>query len=170
MGTTGVQLEKWMQKSRHKIPFLIRSKNLLKPADYKEPSYGIINMMDSTAGNGSHWVAYYIPPPSKKLNGLSTADKNYYFDSYGAPPPEEVITFLKTKNRKIVYNDQQLQKLNTDTCGEYCLHWLKTMLQYSTGKTDKLLEQKYLDFIYNTYDTKDLESNERLVKQKIKVR
>ena len=170
MGTTGDELYKALTKSRIKMNFIIRQKNNLKPSDYKEPLIAIFNLQSSTEGNGTHWTAAIIPPPSKTINGIPTADKNLYFDSYGAAPAEEIVKFLKQNNRKIVYNDQQLQKLRTDTCGEFVTAWIRYMLTYIIGKSDKQLEQKYLQFIYNVLDTKDLDFNEKLVMDKVKIR
>jgi len=170
MGTTGDDLYKALTKSRTKTNFIIRQKNNFKTSDYKEPLIGIINLQSSTDGMGTHWACFIIPPPSKTINGIPTADKNYYFDSYGTSPPEQIVKFLKTKDRKIVYNDQQLQKLRTDTCGEFCIIWIRHMLINMTGKSDKQLQQKYLDFIYNVMNPKDLDSNEELVKSKVKIR
>lgn len=170
MGTTGLQLEQSFKKSRSKLPFIIRTKNNLKPSDYREPLICIFNLQDSTKGSGTHWTCAIIPPPSRTVNGIKTADKNYYFDSFGAPPPEEVVRFLKTKNRKIIYSDQQLQKIDSDTCGEHVLNWIRYMSQYLNGKSDQMLQQKYLKFVYDYYDPKDLEGNDKKVMNKVKIR
>lgn len=80
----------------------------LKPL-YKET--GIINL-DSTDGNGTHWVAY------KKI-GKSVK----YFDSFGnLSPPKEVIEYFK--NCKIKYNHNRYQKFNTYNCGHLCIEFL----------------------------------------------
>ena len=170
MGTSGYQLEQALKKSRVKVPFVIRTRNALRATDYKEPMVGIINLQSSKDGNGTHWAGFVIPPPSRTVNGIKTADKNYYFDSYGQPPPEEVVKFLKTKGRKIVYSDQQLQKIDTDTCGEFVLSFIRYLLQYINGKSDQLLEQKYLKFIYDYFDPADLDGNEAKVKDKVRIR
>lgn len=170
MGTTGLQLEQSLRKSKSKIPYLIRMKNNFKASDYREPLIGIVNLQSSKDGNGTHWAGFVIPPPSKTLNGIKTADKNYYIDSYGQPPPEEIVKFLKTKGRKIVYSDQQLQKLDTDTCGEFVLAFVRHMTQYLTGKSDQLLGQKYTKFIYDYFDPANLDSNEAKVRDKVRIR
>ena len=75
--------------------------------DEKLPKAGkfIVNI-DSSKGNGTHWVAV-------------DADNKIYFDPFGAPPVDEV---MKIVNR---YSDFQIQNFNEDTCGEYCLYFLK---------------------------------------------
>ncbi len=170
MGTTGLQLEQSLKKSKSKIPYLIRMKNNLKASDYREPMVGIINLQSSTEGNGTHWAGFLIPPPSRTVNGIETAKNAYYYDSFGQPPAEQVVKFLKTKGRKIVYSDQQLQKLDSDTCGEHVLAWIRYMTQYLNGKSDQLLQQKYLNYIYNVLDPADLDGNEAKVRSKVKIR
>ena len=44
------------------------------------------------------------------------------------------------------------------------------MMTYMTGKSDKQMGQKYLQFIYNVLDTKDLDHNEKYVMSKVKIR
>ena len=170
MGTSGYELQQSLSKSRVKIPFIIRSKDNLKPSDYREPMIGIVNMEDSNMGSGTHWIGFIVPSPSKTVNGIPTASKNYAFDSFGVAPPKEVVKFLKTNGRPIVYSDRQMQKLDSDTCGEHVISWLRYMTQYMTGKPDQILENKYLNYIYNVLDPADLESNDKKVMDKVRIR
>ena len=73
---------------------------------------GILNL-DSSDGNGTHWVAWF-----KKNN------KKYYFDSYGLQPPSELINYLKSP---IFYNTEQVQQADQVFCGHLCLYILKEM-------------------------------------------
>lgn len=71
---------------------------------------GIVNL-DSSSGNGTHWVAYY-----KKKSNVN------YFDSFGnLKPPQELVNYL---GDQITYNYTQYQTYNTVNCGHLCLDFL----------------------------------------------
>jgi hypothetical protein len=57
---------------------------------------------------------------------LDNKDNNnvYYFDSFGQPPPE-IIQNILPFNSKINYNNNQIQGLNQNHCGEFDLLFLK---------------------------------------------
>lgn len=93
--------------------------------DYKDklgsPRKGnyIVNLASSTSF-GTHWVACIID------------DKvAYYFDSFGFPPPLEIRKFIKKRDikkiKKIIYSNKQIQKLNSNFCGDYCILFLFRM-------------------------------------------
>jgi hypothetical protein len=73
--------------------------------------------LDDRNGDGTHWVAVDI-------------DNKLYFDSFGAPPPNEVCHLING------WNDEQLQAITDDKCGEYCLYFLK----HSSNNKNKNLE------------------------------
>ena len=157
MGTTGIEIERGLRKL--KIPFSVRTKDNL--GGYKEGSVAVVNLQNSNQGNGSHWVSYYIP---------SKGEYNYYFDSYGLPPPESVVKLLKTKNRKIIYSDQQLQNLHSDVCGEYTIAFLRAMLKGRSLSTDAANKTKYLSFIYDLFDSSNTKENDAKVRDMINIR
>lgn len=71
---------------------------------------GIINL-DSSKGNGTHWVAYF-----KK------GKYNEYFDSFGdLRPPKELERYLKGI---INYNHKNYQNYNQVNCGHLALQFL----------------------------------------------
>lgn len=73
------------------------------------PTYGkFIMNLDSGDNGGTHWVAV-------------DCDNKFYFDSFGFPPPEEV------KHLVNCHSSFEIQKVEEDTCGEYCLHVLREM-------------------------------------------
>lgn len=76
---------------------------------------GIVNL-DSTDGNGTHWVAY-----KKK-------DKQViYFDSFGnLKPPIEIVKYFQKNNIK--YNYTKYQQYDTYICGHLCLKFLYNQL------------------------------------------
>lgn len=59
-----------------------------------------------------HWVAAVV---HKKIA--------FYFDSFGIPPPEQIVRALG--HRQILYNSTQIQALNQNHCGQFCVMFLK---------------------------------------------
>lgn len=76
---------------------------------------GIVVNTDPDYKEGSHWIAIFI---DKFRNGE-------YFDSYGLPPfVAHHKRFLRTNCKTFVFNTQEMQSLNSDVCGQYCLLYL----------------------------------------------
>jgi len=75
----------------------------------------IVNL-DSSYGNGTHWVCY------RKMN-----NNVYYFDSFGnlRPPPELVRYFGERVNVK--YNYKRKQTFDSVICGHLCLEFLNNV-------------------------------------------
>jgi hypothetical protein len=86
------------------------------PKKTKRKECGILNL-DNSAGNGTHWVAWYKNDKYK-----------YYFDSFGIQPPLELIKYLKSP---IHYSTERIQPDDQVFCGHLCLYVLK---QLSLGK------------------------------------
>ena len=106
------------------------SKDIL-PKSMKSNESLIVNLQDYFSGNGTHWVCIYND---------SKSDNVEYFDSFGLVPPNEVIRYMKTANKNIIYNDTQIQNINSILCGYYCLYYI---MQRNKGeKADEVL----LDF------------------------
>ena len=55
----------------------------------------ILNL-DSSSGDGTHWVMWFTKGKDK-----------FYFDSYGVQPPSELIAYLKSP---IFYNSERVQQ------------------------------------------------------------
>lgn len=83
----------------------------------------VINMQSSKNGNGTHWICL-----------LYDDRDTTYFDSFGFKPPYQVLlSVAHSKNpgeyvdkREIenaikIYNDMQIQDINDDNCGLYCI-------------------------------------------------
>ena len=89
------------------------------PVEPKRMECGILNL-DDTAGNGTHWVAWY-------------RDKvKYCFDSYGIQPPDELKRYLRSS---IFYNTEQIQpkqEHGNDQEGQFI--WPASMGQLRTGR------------------------------------
>jgi hypothetical protein len=48
-----------------------------------------------------------------------------YWDSFGMVPPLDVSKLCK--NKRLIYNKDQIQNLNQEACGYYCLAFLHFM-------------------------------------------
>ena len=81
----------------------------VKPEHLKK--FWIVNL-DNSLGDGTHWVLCSLLDPEFAV----------YFDSYGLPPPMEVIHFLKKYRKNIKCNVEDIQPINSNNCGYYCLY------------------------------------------------
>ena len=84
--------------------------------------------------SGSHWVATYV-----KDNVIN------YFDSFGMPPFQEMVNHAKKKNLTLLHQNNQIQNIQTTTCGYFCLYFLNEM---NKGNSYYDLLQ-----VFNTNDT-----------------
>ena len=90
------------------------SKDML-PSVMAKSSSCIINIENYFEGNGTHWVCVYNDPKSKDVE---------YFDSFGLSPPDLIRHFLETTDKGIVYNDVDIQHINSMMCGYYCCYYV----------------------------------------------
>jgi hypothetical protein len=103
--TTSPQLEEYAETL--KLPLLgVISKDQLQ-GKIMIGSY-IINLEDSDAGNGTHWVLLKVMP-----QGI------IYFDSFGLPPPKPVRQYIG--KHKLASSNRQIQNVDGTTCGLFCL-------------------------------------------------
>jgi hypothetical protein len=84
----------------------------LLPKVYKLPAALIVNL-DASTMPGSHWVSLYF---DKKGDCE-------YFDSYGRKPVE-LEQYITRNCKKYVYNNIQVQRNITSTCGQMCIYVL----------------------------------------------
>jgi len=89
----------------------------------------VINMQNSKAGHGTHWVAMVKLP-----------NNNYYFDSYGIIPPTEIE---KALDNKYIYSTIDLQALKSKACGYFCIEFLEHMQNKSNN-----MKANYEQFIH----------------------
>ena len=92
----------------------------------------IINLQDSTEGNGTHWTLIMV---FDRKNAL-------YFDAFGQIFPKEVGTFLKNY-KPIPYSNRIIQDVDSNRCGLYCIACMHYM---SRIRRKEMLEQ-YDDFL-----------------------
>jgi len=83
---------------------------------------------------GQHWVAIH-----------ARKDEAYYFDSFGQPPPTTIATWLSKYYSKWTSNTRQVQSINSNFCGYFCIHFLYFAKQ-SYFKNIEL--NRLVDFIY----------------------
>ena len=93
--------------------------------------------------SGSHWVATFVE------NG-----KIDYFDSFGLLPFQEIVDHAKEKNLTLVHQNDQIQDLNTTTCGYFCLYFLNEMNKGSS----------YFNLL-QVFDVHDTMKNERFIER-----
>ena len=85
----------------------------------KRPVGMIINL-DKCGGEGTHWVTYWI---NKDGSGE-------FFDSFGRPPNNRIIkNYISKTCKELTYSQTTLQHADAETCGMYCIFYLKHKLQ-----------------------------------------
>jgi len=82
----------------------------------------IINLQDASLNEGgTHFVALYIPLHQNKI---------IYMDSFGFPPSESTLNWIRVsplRAFKMLYNENQIQNINTGGCGIYSLFFIDYM-------------------------------------------
>ena len=66
--------------------------------------------------SGSYWIATHV-----KNNVIN------YLDSFGMPPFQELVNHAKKRNyfyMTLLHQNNQIQNINTKTCGYICLYFL----------------------------------------------
>ena len=71
----------------------------------------IVNAQSSNDGNGTHWCAFYYCKPKHSI----------WFDPFG------FIANQDTQNKitPYIFNDKDLQDINSSSCGFYCIAFIK---------------------------------------------
>ena len=121
----------------------VYSKNELYNLPRKVGSY-YINLMDDDktdgeGNNGSHWVLAKIYCDSDREGYDSDSEEHkicnaIYFDSFGFGMPKAVSEFLKPF-KPVYCNNREIQYINTDECGWYCINCDYTLEHKQHGKT-----------------------------------
>jgi hypothetical protein len=114
----------------------------------------VMNLDPSTLG-GSHWVCLYI-----------AQGRGEYFDSYGlAPPLEDFVRFLDRNTTSSsgrggwTYNTQELQSLDTEVCGHYCIWFLS---ERARGRS--------MQDIVRQFSNSDTQRNDVMVRRQVESR
>lgn len=89
--------------------------------NFTDSEYSVIINTDNSTLPGSHWTALVI----KGSNG-------YYFDSFGrfysnSSFPLDYIENLNSicRDKKMKFQDKVLQSFHSNTCGEFCVYFIK---------------------------------------------
>jgi hypothetical protein len=117
------------------------------PREREIGSY-FINMENSDAGDGTHWVYCKIfcdDERNGKNNNNNLVCRALYFDSFGVDMPKEIEEFLRPF-KPIPFNNRQIQNINGTQCGWYCLccDWVLEHNQHSNSYIDDY--NKFLNF------------------------
>ena len=141
--TSSLQLEQIAHKLN--LPLVgVFSKDTL-PNRLYVGSY-IVNLEDSTAGNGTHWVLLKIFPSKEVI----------YFDSFGMPFPPQIKEFVKGK---IASSNRQIQDIDATTCGYYCL----ACDDYMTHQNQRRPIYERYDDLLNIFKS-DTKKNDEILK------
>jgi hypothetical protein len=104
----------------------------------------IINM-DSSDGDGTHWVFVKIFSDSDRFESSSdssdSSDGNVhrycgalYFDPFGIGMPLEIEKFLKPFGKQAI-NKKQIQNIQSTQCGWYCIYCDYFLETHKKGKS-----------------------------------
>ncbi len=93
---------------------------------------GVVNLEPHTK-RGSHWVCFYNDPSKPYVE---------YFDSYGCPADDFLERFLRTSNKPILAQSNQLQADGSEECGWYCIFYVK---QRANGKDPLNIISEFTD-------------------------
>lgn len=122
------------------------SKHQLK--NVNNGKFYVVNIDDDPIGNGTHWVAV-----------LGGKRYNCYFDPFGVPPDDTIMKILKKNRKKVLYNTNQIQHLESVMCGYYCVHFCEFMDKKSSKENH---QPAYLRFLLQFSD--DPLENEKTIR------
>lgn len=85
---------------------------------------GAVFNLDHHLKGGSHWVAFAVDIPRKKI---------YYFDSYGMAPPQQIARLMRSLTLqdprfRLEQNGRRFQYGNSE-CGVYSMYFLLRMIE-----------------------------------------
>jgi len=122
-----------------KIPINnVLSRDRTVPHNHKQATF--IYNLEPSHMSGSHCIATYV-----RDNVIN------YFDSFGLLPFQEIVDHAKNKNLTLLHQNQQIQHLNTTTCGYFCLYFLNEthkgtdyfdllqVFDFDTDKNEKII-------------------------------
>ena len=150
---SGIKIKKFQPLTKFNITKLLKNirtfrgvycKDLM-PHNPKKGESMVVNLQDSSDGNGTHWVAMVY-------------GKDYqYFDPFGIYPPDVITDYMKKGNGGVIYKSCKIQQLDSVMCGYYCCYYI---LERASGRNrnDILLDcdqesRKNKDKIYGKKQT-----------------
>lgn len=109
-GTTDTQIKRYFRDNPYFGGCYFKDQLVhLNPQD----KFWIVNMQNSTDGDGTHWVLCFCIPIKHR-----GTDTNVYLDPIGAPPPDAIADFMNRCNEPFVSQNKELQNLTSDKCGQ----------------------------------------------------
>ncbi len=136
---SNLQIDEFFKHNKHYLGCF--SKDVVpKNFSKMKNNFFIINLADDN-DEGTHWTSLYIKP-----------DSCLYFDSFGGPPPEAILKLMKATGKPCFYSDIDLQCMNCDSCGYWCVYVMNEMSR----------NRKFLDILYDDF-TDDTNHNENIL-------
>ena len=134
-GLSTDEIENIMKKNNDYLGTIPRDRiSSLLPKVSKQKKACFIMNLDPASQEGSHWVGIYIDPRTKEKGGTASVE---YYDSFARPMPEDIKnelvplidkmqpeTYLKLKENSVVD-----QRANSNTCGNFAMHFLNERLR-----------------------------------------
>ena len=108
------------------------SKDML-PKEINKSESTVVNLQDFFAGPGTHWVAIFNAADSNDVE---------YFDSFGLVPANEIVAYMKTSRKNLIFNDSQIQNMDSIMCGWFCVYFIK---ERYNGKTPQEILMDFHD-------------------------
>jgi hypothetical protein len=102
----------------------IHDKASIKRLKHKKNFSAILLLTPNANTIDGHWVAV------KRINGI-----NFYFDSFGQPAPTALLSIIPAT---YIYNNDQIQPINANHCGEFSMAFLKHV--YDRDSFDEFIE------------------------------
>jgi hypothetical protein len=125
---------------KHKIDLIVSMKDEFKLIPNK--SYYMVNLENHNQ-KGSHWVGLYYGK-----------DYIFYFDSYGAPPAQTIINKIKSKVKKIYFNNFICQNLDSILCGWFVITLFMIIRKYKNEKPLDVIN-KYINYFDDDTELND---------------
>jgi hypothetical protein len=114
--------------------------------DKVKPSgkFFIINLQDSTDGDGTHWTCVVDFLPNHVI----------FTDPFGISPAPPIVSFMAKSPKLAIYSTLDYQSIDSENCGSFCAYFIDELLKgHSLQNFDKDLtshpSQKNEKIAYN---------------------
>ncbi len=99
------------------------------------PNEVLVINLDKSINQGTHWCLIFNAQNRKAV---------IYIDPFGLPPNNDTLKYLRTSNKKVIYNTSQIQDMTSVLCGYYCIFFA---IELSKGRN---LYDVLYTFTFNT--------------------
>ena len=108
------------------------ARDQIPPLEHERRPFALVINTDVAAGPGEHWLAFYAPRTSSKIE---------MFDSFGLPPD-----FYSLDKSLIHFFTRGIQAFNTKVCGHYALLFIYLRSRgYSFNNSIIILKKNFTD-------------------------